>query len=103
MKDQLWRPVSFCSVACLLQLPHFSFSFDHFALAAFHCLLVHFDTSSAVELAAARILSPVPGVCARADPADNVPISARAISEPLNADMFSISLQSAPLGRMRPY
>jgi hypothetical protein len=51
--------MSFLSDACLLQLCHLSFCFSHFALAAFHCFCVHFETSSVVDFALSVIDWPV--------------------------------------------
>src|SRR5260370_21018711 len=47
--DQLFRPVSFLSFACLWQSAHFSFSFSHSAFARFHCFDVHLETSSILD------------------------------------------------------
>jgi hypothetical protein len=46
MNDQLFLPLSFCAFDCCWQSAHFSFCLAHFALAAFHCLVVHLETFS---------------------------------------------------------
>lgn len=46
MNDQLFLPLSFRAFDCCWQSAHFSFCLAHFALAAFHCLVVHLETFS---------------------------------------------------------
>src|SRR5215469_11626456 len=70
--DQLFLPESFCSLDCFSQSAHLSFSLAHLALAAFHCLVVHLETSSAaVDVAEGEEGAGVDGagVCASATPA----------------------------------
>src|SRR5215469_5292083 len=47
--DQLCLPLSLSSLDCFSQSAHFCLSLAHLVLAAFHCLLVHLETSSTLE------------------------------------------------------
>src|SRR6266568_6475334 len=98
MKDQLSRPLSFLSAACLLQLFHLSFCFTHFALAASHCFCVHFETSSVVDFALSVIdwLVAIDTVGAKAVPAATAPADRHEYGSDLRHDVVLPSMFARP-------